>query len=155
MLCVLCFLFQAEDVIRDLVRSRGLGDVYKRQTYTYTDSLGCSATISNFINVIFCCDTSCVVNAGPDITICEGDVGILTATGCTGAVTWYKLGVAGPVVVGQGPIIDVFGLSPGVHCYIAECCCPGPIVCCSTDTCLLYTSPSPRDRTRSRMPSSA
>ena len=25
------FLFQAEDVIRDLVRSRGLGDVYKRQ----------------------------------------------------------------------------------------------------------------------------
>ena len=25
----------------------------------------------------------------------------------------------------------------------------------SVDTCLLYTSPSPRDRTRSRMPSSA
>ena len=30
MLCVL-FFFQAEDGIRDLVRSRGLGDVYKRQ----------------------------------------------------------------------------------------------------------------------------
>ena len=32
MLC-LCsnFFFQAEDGIRDLVRSRGLGDVYKRQ----------------------------------------------------------------------------------------------------------------------------
>ena len=31
-MCVVfvCF-FQAEDVIRDLVRSRGLGDVYKRQ----------------------------------------------------------------------------------------------------------------------------
>ena len=29
MLC--CFVFQAEDGIRDLVRSRGLGDVYKRQ----------------------------------------------------------------------------------------------------------------------------
>ena len=27
--CVFCF--QAEDGIRDLVRSRGLGDVYKRQ----------------------------------------------------------------------------------------------------------------------------
>ena len=26
------FFFQAEDGIRDLVRSRGLGDVYKRQT---------------------------------------------------------------------------------------------------------------------------
>ena len=29
----LVFFFQAEDGIRDLVRSRGLGDVYKRQTY--------------------------------------------------------------------------------------------------------------------------
>ena len=30
--CFLCvFFFQAEDGIRDLVRSRGLGDVYKRQ----------------------------------------------------------------------------------------------------------------------------
>ena len=31
--CVLCVFvfFQAEDGIRDLVRSRGLGDVYKRQ----------------------------------------------------------------------------------------------------------------------------
>mgnify|MGYP003376232634 CR=1 FL=1 len=30
------FFFQAEDGIRDLVRSRGLGDVYKRQTqYCY------------------------------------------------------------------------------------------------------------------------
>ena len=30
----LLFFFQAEDGIRDLVRSRGLGDVYKRQAYT-------------------------------------------------------------------------------------------------------------------------
>ena len=28
-----CFFFQAEDGIRDLVRSRGLGDVYKRQGF--------------------------------------------------------------------------------------------------------------------------
>ena len=28
-----CFFFQAEDGIRDLVRSRGLGDVYKRQLF--------------------------------------------------------------------------------------------------------------------------
>ena len=35
-LCVMVymfFFFQAEDGIRDLVRSRGLGDVYKRQLY--------------------------------------------------------------------------------------------------------------------------
>ena len=32
---LLCFFFfQAEDGIRDLVRSRGLGDVYKRQGQT-------------------------------------------------------------------------------------------------------------------------
>ena len=31
MCLVIFFFFQAEDGIRDLVRSRGLGDVYKRQ----------------------------------------------------------------------------------------------------------------------------
>ena len=30
------FFFQAEDGIRDLVRSRGLGDVYKRQEESMT-----------------------------------------------------------------------------------------------------------------------
>ena len=30
------FLFQAEDGIRDRVRSRGLGDVYKRQLLVHT-----------------------------------------------------------------------------------------------------------------------
>ena len=29
------FFFQAEDGILDLVRSRGLGDVYKRQLYVH------------------------------------------------------------------------------------------------------------------------
>eukprot|EP00656_Telonema_subtile_P045616 TRINITY_DN51877_c0_g1_i1.p1 TRINITY_DN51877_c0_g1~~TRINITY_DN51877_c0_g1_i1.p1 ORF type:complete len:114 (-),score=1.23 TRINITY_DN51877_c0_g1_i1:42-383(-) len=36
-----------------------------------------------------------------------------------------------------------------VHIH-QKCAC-----CLSTNICLLYTSPSPRDRTRSRMPSSA
>ena len=31
------FFFEAEDGIRDLVRSRGLGDVYKRQAYLDVD----------------------------------------------------------------------------------------------------------------------
>mgnify|MGYP003380681257 CR=1 FL=1 len=30
-MCIVSVFFQAEDGIRDLVRSRGLGDVYKRQ----------------------------------------------------------------------------------------------------------------------------
>ena len=36
--CVFCF--QAEDGIRDLVRSRGLGDVYKRQEGAVVDRAG-------------------------------------------------------------------------------------------------------------------
>ena len=34
------FFFQAEDGIRDLVRSRGLGDVYKRQDQTQQQQCG-------------------------------------------------------------------------------------------------------------------
>eukprot|EP00657_Telonema_sp_P-1_P008427 TRINITY_DN2958_c0_g1_i2.p1 TRINITY_DN2958_c0_g1~~TRINITY_DN2958_c0_g1_i2.p1 ORF type:complete len:100 (+),score=37.83 TRINITY_DN2958_c0_g1_i2:84-383(+) len=34
--CTFFFFFQAEDGIRDLVRSRGLGDVYKRQHLSIT-----------------------------------------------------------------------------------------------------------------------
>ena len=37
---VLFFFFQAEDGIRDLVRSRGLGDVYKRQAQQVLEVLG-------------------------------------------------------------------------------------------------------------------
>ena len=33
------FFFQAEDGIRDLVRSRGLGDVYKRQPVKWTQTI--------------------------------------------------------------------------------------------------------------------
>ena len=39
-LCCMCdgfLFFQAEDGIRDLVRSRGLGDVYKRQVWDLFD----------------------------------------------------------------------------------------------------------------------
>ena len=37
-----------------------------------------------------------------------------------------------------------------IACKLCEAVCPAQAI-----TCLLYTSPSPRDRTRSRMPSSA
>ena len=39
------FFFQAEDGIRDLVRSRGLGDVYKRQGY---DRINKSVPVEDF-----------------------------------------------------------------------------------------------------------
>ena len=43
-----CFFFQAEDGIRDLVRSRGLGDVYKRQAFLY---IPVSSTSSNQLHI--------------------------------------------------------------------------------------------------------
>ena len=40
-MCVWCVcFFQAEDGIRDLVRSRGLGDVYKRQDQRFVGYSG-------------------------------------------------------------------------------------------------------------------
>ena len=52
LLCVSCdaflllvfLFFQAEDGIRDLVRSRGLGDVYKRQRCSCSSSPSSSST---------------------------------------------------------------------------------------------------------------
>ena len=41
---VVVFFFQAEDGIRDLVRSRGLGDVYKRQTINGAGAIEVRAT---------------------------------------------------------------------------------------------------------------
>ena len=41
-LFVFLFFFQAEDGIRDLVRSRGLGDVYKRQVVSDQSSISVS-----------------------------------------------------------------------------------------------------------------
>ena len=38
MFILVVFFFQAEDGIRDLVRSRGLGDVHKRQAYLWLKS---------------------------------------------------------------------------------------------------------------------
>ena len=39
------FFFQAEDGIRDLVRSRGLGDVYKRQALSEVIRRGINARL--------------------------------------------------------------------------------------------------------------
>ena len=64
-LCYLCeiedvtmcfFFFQAEDGIRDLVRSRGLGDVYKRQPGAYpgidSEERGISESIAQNLAVM-------------------------------------------------------------------------------------------------------
>ena len=49
---VIVFFFQAEDGIRDLVRSRGLGDVYKRQLFVFAALLVFIATEPSWALVI-------------------------------------------------------------------------------------------------------
>ena len=44
------FFFQAEDGIRDLVRSRGLGDVYKRQMHSGWGRLDAYAAVASQTN---------------------------------------------------------------------------------------------------------
>ena len=59
------FFFQAEDGIRDLVRSRGLGDVYKRQVLDdgrLTDNKGRTVNFKNTVIIM----TS---NLGSDIIL--------------------------------------------------------------------------------------
>ena len=46
------FFFQAEDGIRDLVRSRGLGDVYKRQGKAYPEVTPAFMPSSLFISCL-------------------------------------------------------------------------------------------------------
>ena len=45
---VVFFFFQAEDGIRDLVRSRGLGDVYKRQFVNIEHPLAVQVLLPRF-----------------------------------------------------------------------------------------------------------
>ena len=48
-----------------------------------------------------------------------------------------------------------FGAAPNSQACAIDLGLPGVLPVLNAKACLLYTSPSPRDRTRSRMPSSA
>ena len=49
------FFFQAEDGIRDLVRSRGLGDVYKRQVKPALAYLDVIRVVADEVNLPIAC----------------------------------------------------------------------------------------------------
>ena len=60
---------------------------------------------------------------------------------------------AGPNGSGKSTITDL--LRPPMLPYVNADEIQRVLDCDNMEACLLYTSPSPRDRTRSRMPSSA
>ena len=53
MCCCILFFFQAEDGIRDLVRSRGLGDVYKRQLLSWQVVAGLPDSMAYLVEIGF------------------------------------------------------------------------------------------------------
>ena len=55
------FFFQAEDGIRDLVRSRGLGDVYKRQTFNFSLVQTITPGSGYFIDIASCPNAANVI----------------------------------------------------------------------------------------------
>ena len=115
---LLCFFFQAEDGIRDLVRSRGLGDVYKRQAINWTPS-GRSQPWAATGH-----EASCRYGGR------KQPVGIAFApTGCPVLIVGFAAdqGDVTAHLVGCLWIGRVYDFAAGVEAY----------------ACLLYTSPSP------------
>ena len=92
------------------------------------------------------------------------DIAIFSAGGATSRALANKVAAAGAIVIDNS---SAFRMDPDVPLVVPEVNAdalddiPKGIVAnpnCTTMAampCLLYTSPSPRDRTRSRMPSSA
>ena len=142
------FFLQAEDGIRELGRSRGLGDVYKRQGAKGWDPVG---------------DTS-----GLAWAIASRNRA-LVAVGYHGALRAAELVKARAEDLEWLPERQRFILkipsskTSGVNADFVPLPATGKESCPVAALqdwfdyrgCLLYTSPSPRDRTRSRMPSSA
>jgi hypothetical protein len=105
--------------------------------FTYTDSLGCSTSITKYISVIACCLDTCNANAGPDQTICAGQPLTLQTAGCD-STKWFEIFEGELQPVGQGPIIDLFPMQS--TCYVLVC----SNGCCSdTDTVCVTVNPVP------------
>ena len=103
---------------------------------TVTDANGCFATAETTIDATVRPDAPILSTTGP---VCLGDPLMVAAIPVTGVVIDYEwTGPAGSTTGGAYPNSQSLVFDP-------------------TDgsDCLLYTSPSPRDRQKSRMPSSA
>ena len=136
------FVFQAEDGIRDLVRSRGLGDVYKRQVHQRFRPEHIAAFRAEHPDGLVVVHPECAHDV-VELADTVGSTEVILRTVTEEAPPGSVIGVGTEVhmvqrMADENPDRTIVSLDPLV--------CP---------CCLLYTSPSPRDRTRSRMPSSA
>ena len=88
---VLFFFFQAEDGIRDLVRSRGLGDVYKRQTLGRIEAIRAGEADSLVNGLLRAAGKPSLEDGTGDVSFAPalsvGDTWLLT-------VLWKELGFA-------------------------------------------------------------
>mgnify|MGYP003379932603 CR=1 FL=1 len=85
LVCVL-FFFQAEDGIRYLVRSRGLGDVYKRQLFDLQETTAKIRAVTNHLKGVKIAIMGCIVN-GPG-EMADADFGYVGSG--PGKITLYK-----------------------------------------------------------------
>ena len=138
------FFFQAEDGIRDFCLSRGLGDVYKRQVY----------------------EVIRIANKHPRVNILQPGPGV--GGHCIPVDPWFLVGDYPETANFIRLALQTnFSMPEYVlhraHEAMAEHGITDPSKVGiygltykeDVDDCLLYTSPSPRDRQKSRMPSSA
>ena len=123
------FFCQAEGGIRELVRSRGLGDVYKRQVWDVNN-------LEKGYELIPIGDWS-GIKAGPKRVV-------QPEYNKAGDEVWFSVWNGKDQ---ESAIVVVDDKTRKLKAVIRDPKLVTP--------CLLYTSPSPRDRTRSRMPSSA
>ena len=116
---------------------------------------GCVSDAS-FFTTVNVSDAPIASTNTPLIEVCEGEP-ISLGTAVSGAgFTYQWTGPNGFTSTAQNPgAISATPIDAGVYSLvITSNGCPSDAAT-TTVTCLLYTSPSPRDRTRSRMPSSA
>ena len=78
-------------------------------------------------------------------TYCWDNVREMASAGLTGMTIPTEYGGAGASFYDAALVVE----------ELAKVCTLSARIAVETNICLLYTSPSPRDRTRSRMPSSA
>ena len=153
---LLFFFFQAEDGIRDFCLSRGLGDVYKRQV------IGCGGVAS--VAIQKCCQA--------DEVFTELCIASRTKEKCDALARKLEGKTKTVITTAKVDADDVNQLIQLINSYKPDlvmnialpyqdltimdaCLACGVNYMDTANYCLLYTSPSPRDRQKSRMPSSA